>query len=227
MTTNQQISEQTSLLHSLQDQTSILPESNYFSFSDLLFIHKSQDDDVISVGIKKLSLYLTISIVLWIITFLFITYKIIQGYVIDEKDFLLFIPMYLGSILGIFNVVILSITVCNNPTLISRERRMFLRMHGPDSEEAQYIDYDSLPLMRRLFCWNLILLIVFIMILISQILYSMWFVYSIIGLWHALLPIIILVFLCLLYIAVVNVTTVLTTILLSLFLIQLVSYSIY
>ena len=66
-----------------------------------------------------------------------------------------------------------------------------MRRQGTETASL-FIDYDSLPLMRRLFCWNLTLGITFIMLIIAQALFSVWFLYDEVELWHALVPVILL-----------------------------------
>jgi hypothetical protein len=53
--------------------------------------------------------------------------QVIEKESIGPADFALFAPMWLGSSLGLVTVVTVSVNVCNSSTLVSRERRLFMR----------------------------------------------------------------------------------------------------
>lgn len=154
-------------------------------------VEKNEDDDVVSLGVKRLCVLFSIVIGFWLLSFLLIMSDVIQHEEITAQAIFHFLPMWYGSAVGIISVVMVSVHVCGNATLISKERRQFLRRQGTEAQSL-FIDYDSLPLMRRLFCWNIGLTITFLLVLTAQILFTLWFIYGIIGLWHALIPMILL-----------------------------------
>lgn len=166
-------------------------------------VEKHEDDDVVSLGIKRLCVMFSIVIGFWLLSFILIMSDVIQHERLTPQAIFQFLPMWYGSAVGIISVVMVSVHVCQNATLISKERRQYMRRQGTESQSL-FIDYDSLPLMRRLFCWNIGLSITFLLILTAQILFTLWFIYDIIGLWHALIPMIILTCGYLLYLYAMN-----------------------
>lgn len=198
-------------------------DSRYFSFTSM--IRKTAEDDLITLETKKLYFILTITISLWLLSFILIVYVVLNDKQIVNIDVILFIPMWLGTAIGIIKVVTMTRSICSNPTLVPRERnaRLFMMAIDNESEDTKFIDYDSLPLMRRLFCSSFLLLISFFLIIITQVLYSLWFVYRMIDIWHALVPIIILFCLFIAYSSIVKAASLQTCLLLSLVFIQFVS----
>ncbi|KAJ1439652.1 hypothetical protein B484DRAFT_443882, partial [Ochromonadaceae sp. CCMP2298] len=162
------------------------------------------EDDSVSLGVKKVGLALTVVVSLWLLSFLLVMVQIIEHETIGPRDFALFAPMWVGSLLGLVTVVMVSVNVCKSSTLVSRERRLFMRAQGTE-RQSEFIDYESLPLMRRLLCWNLALALSFLLILITQVLFSLWFISAAIGVWHALVPVLLLASLCLLYLCLMDV----------------------
>ena len=68
-----------------------------------------------------------------------------------------------------------------------------------DINDTDYIDYDSLPLLRRLFCWGIVSALFAAMAVVTQVLFYLWLVVNAIGMWNALLPIAIMFVLLLCY----------------------------
>jgi hypothetical protein len=101
---------------------------------------------------------------------------------------------------------------------------MFMRLQGTESD-LQFIDYDSLPLMRRLFFLNIITCISYILTLTAQILFYLWLIPGTIGVWHALLPVCLLVSFYLIYMYVMKVFSFPACVAVSLLVLQLVSYT--
>jgi hypothetical protein len=110
--------------------------------------------------------------------------------------------------------------------LVSREHRLFMRAQGIESN-VDFIDYKSLPLMRNLLCLALIVLISFLCFLVSQFLFYLWFIYSIIGLWHALIPLSVIMLCYLLYLYLIEAFSLKICVLCSLSVLELVSYHFY
>ena len=78
-----------------------------------------------------------------------------------------------------------------------------MRAQGLDIR-ADYMTYDSFPLMRQLFFWIIVLIIFGLLILSSYILFYLWFTIGAIGMWHALAPAICVLSLIISYLYVVN-----------------------
>jgi hypothetical protein len=98
-----------------------------------------------------------------------------------------------------------------------------MRAQGMDSSH-QFIDYDSLPLMRRLLWWNIVLGVSFLFALVAQTLFYLWFVHEIMGLWEALLPVAIIGVVYLTYLYIIEAFSTTASIVISLLALQMVSW---
>jgi hypothetical protein len=88
----------------------------------------------------------------------------------------LFVPMWFGSAMGLLGSLYIAWNTCNNnPVLMTRERRLFLRAQGIE-EGHTFVDHESLPLMKQLFFWKLSVVLSLLLIVVAQGLYYLWFV---------------------------------------------------
>jgi hypothetical protein len=116
---------------------------------------------------------------------------------IDDGQFipysvLLFLPMWVGSALGLGFVIFMFTKICTSGlTLISSERRFFMQIQQKGSLES-YVDYESLPLMRLFIFWSSAFAVFMTMALVTEILFFLWYIYGVIGMWHAFVPTIIM-----------------------------------
>ena len=148
------------------------------------------EDDSVSLGLKRISNGFTIAATLWLISYILIMVQMIDDGQFVSYTWLLFAPMWAGSFIGAFGVVVILIRICRNGVmLVSRERRLFMRVQGLRAGE-EYVDYESLPLMRILFLWSSVLAFGMLLILTTQILFYLWYILGIIGMWHAFIPVI-------------------------------------
>lgn len=182
----------------------------------------SVNDDAVSVGVKSLCMYSSVSLILWLLSLVLVVVQRVENDHFSRIDALLFLPMWVGSVLGVTSSILIAVRVCSNATLVSRERRMFMRVQGTETEN-QFIDYESLPLMRQLFCWTLVLGLFFTFSLIAQILFYFWYIDASIGLWDALIPVCVLVAVYLIYLYSVEVFSILSCVVFSLITLELVS----
>jgi hypothetical protein len=176
--------------------------------ADDLFFSRTVEDDVVTLGVKKLCLSVSVTSLCCLCSF----FLLMMDYLFPAEfhggfvRVILFAPMWVGTIMGIVAAFTITYTVYKNAVLISRERRLYMRENLDSSESSKlYIDYDSLPLMRKLLCWNILIFIALWLILASQVMFAFWFVYGAIGLWNALIPAFIVAAIGLIYIFVVNV----------------------
>jgi len=221
--------------------TSINNSKYYFSLTSL--INKTDNDDLITLETKKLYFIITITILLWLLSFILIIYYVINDIKIDNYDIYLFIPMWLGTIISIIKIITMIFYICSNPNLVPRERstRLFMitynktnnnnnnniDLNNDDNNEIKFIDYDSLPLMRRLFCSSFLILISLILIMITQILFSLYYIYQYNNIYHTIIPIIILFCLFILYSTIIKAASLQTCAIFTLIFIQFVSFIIY
>ena len=166
-------------------------------------------DDAVSVGVKKLRVTFIVCVSCWLLS-----YVIVMIQVIDKGHFvpftsLLFIPMWIGSVYGFASIIVILIAVCKNGgTLVSNERKIFMQAQGMELE--QYIDFDSLPLMRRLLFWSSVLATFLVLSFTTQIFFYLWLVAGVIGMWHAFYPVLLVFILLLLYLFLVRTLSVST-----------------
>eukprot|EP01041_Mallomonas_annulata_P005833 gene5833-11776_t len=167
-------------------------------------INIEPEDDAVSLAVKTLARRLTLVISLWLVSYVFVMVQVIdKGHFVKWTAFL-FIPMWLGSLVGVISLVLIMNKVCCcKLKLVSKDEKFFLRQQGKDVTE-NYIDYESLPLLRRLFFWSCVSAIFILLCSITQVLFYLWLVESIIGMWHALIPVVTLVLLTLIYMLIVK-----------------------
>jgi hypothetical protein len=166
------------------------PIQNYDSVDTLSNSSDGVLDDAVSIGVKRLCATFIFCVILWLISYIMVLLQVIdKGHFVSYTAFL-FIPMWIGSIGGLVLIVFILRNVCKNgATLVSRERRLFMLAQGLELE--QFIDFESLPLMRRLFFWSSVLATFLILTLTTQIFLYMWVVAGVIGIWHAAIPVLI------------------------------------
>lgn len=193
-----------------------------FNFYDRHVIRRSKEDDAVSIGIKQLARFITISSLLWELSFVIIMFEVIYYKSFSFRDWPMFLPMWLGSIFGILVCFSISWQLCQNAKLVTRERRLYINAQGIN-DSGFYVDYESLPLLRRLFCWNIIVGIGFLFVLFGQIFFYRWFNHPSYSFVEAIGPIIILVIIFAFYMISVNVFTRNSCILFLLTMISLVS----
>ena len=99
---------------------------------------------------------------------------------------------------------------------------MYTRAREQSSNEARYIDYESLPMLRRLFFWGGITVLFAVMATITQVLLFLWLVVGAIGMWSALCPVIIMIILLLCYMFVIKTISIETCLLCSLLFLDMV-----
>ena len=125
-------------------------------------------DDAVTLGIKVLCARWSLCILLWTLSYLLVMFQVISDGSLIPWTIFIFLPMWTGSIFAIFAVIIVLTSTCNNTRLITPEQRHFLRTRG-DVDQADYIDYDSMPLLRRLFFWGIMSALFAIMAVITQV----------------------------------------------------------
>lgn len=170
------------------------------------FVGKTGDDDVVTLGLKRLCFAFGITIGFWLLSFVIIMINLSVTGRMTSEDLAMFVPMWFGTTIGILSTILVSRHICLNANLITKEQRLELREEGLE-RDALFVDYDSLALLRRLLCWNIGLFLSFLLVFISQILFSLWFVFGLIGLWQALIPSIFLTVGYLAYVYLMNVVS--------------------
>ena len=86
-------------------------------------------DDAVSLGIKVLCARWSLTIFLWMISYLLVMLQIISNGSFIPFTILVFIPMWIGSILAIASVILQLNSICSETHLVSPEHRLFLRLY--------------------------------------------------------------------------------------------------
>lgn len=207
--------------HDKEEPESIRDQIKHFYQNILL--HQIPEDDLVTISVKKFNLLIILSFICWLISFAMIMCQIISNETLFSENWFCFLPMWLGSFLGLYGVVQVFFTVCRPSSLISRERKLYLMEHFPQQyEERNYIEHQSLPLMRRLFCWSIVLAIAYSLILIAQVCYYFWFIHMI-SLWDSMISLIFILTIFMVYMYLVHIFNWIVCVLFSLFVVQLVS----
>ncbi|RYH29648.1 hypothetical protein EON65_07830 [archaeon] len=153
----------------------------------------NRSDDHISSCTKRLIVLSVAVMLLWMSSFILVMVQIIEehetpSHRLSPLDWPLFLPMWVGSGLGICGACHITFFICHNATLTSRERRAAMPSSLSSSSTRNYIDFDSLPLLRRLLGYLLSFGISLVLCLTTQILYYLWFIHSYFSVWHAVIP---------------------------------------
>lgn len=164
---------------------------------------------------------LSLSVLLWLVSFVLVMIQIIEHDLYFPINALLFLPMWIGTLIAITTTCYVSTNVCRNATLMTRERRNYMRLFRIESD-LEYIDYESLPLCRKLFCLSITIGVSTAVIFIAQILFYLWFAGVIQDVWNALSPIMTLLVLYQIYMYLMKFFTLQSCLLFTLLLIQLV-----
>lgn len=188
-------------------------------------LQETLDDDAVSLGVKQFIFLLILSILLWLTSYLLVISHVIKhNHCNTDKDWRLFVPMWIGSCVGVLGSIGVSVQVCRTVIFVTRERRLYMIAQGI-ARDTSYVDYESLPLMRRLFCWSIVSGISFILALVTQILYYDWFAGSVKSLSEALLPLVSVIIIYMVYMFAVNIFSIQTCVIYMLLTLQLVSAS--
>lgn len=169
-------------------------------------LYRDPEDDAVTLGVKLLWSYTSTCLILWLVSFILIVLQITYDDSLFPLNFILFIPMWCGSLLGMISAIGLCRYVCGNATLVSRERRIFIRSQNI-LNDVDLIEYESMPLMRRLFCLNAVAGVTSLLTLIAQVLFYLWFSIHVINVWRALIPLGVLLAVALAYMYLVKFVT--------------------
>lgn len=148
-----------------------------------------EDDDAITISLRNLLGVLITVLVMWLLSYVLIMVQVIHCEHFFIRNWPIFVPMWLGSLVGLVGCGRISGKICKGPLhLVTEDRRALLRYRGMENDQKQYlVDLSSLPLMRTLLFFIGTAIISLLLILIGQILFYLWFV-GVIELWHAIVP---------------------------------------
>jgi hypothetical protein len=129
----------------------------------------SRSDDAVMFATKQLVDCWTITICLWLASFILTMINFISNGYIFQSISLLFLPMWIGSFYGIISLILLTKNLCSVSRLVTEEQLEYLEMQGQDSSR-DYIEYESLPLLRYFFFYTVVSGLALLLVCISQVL---------------------------------------------------------
>lgn len=153
--------------------------------------------DAVGRTVQKLADAWTYSIMLWLLSFVLGMLKFLEpafGY----NWVTVFLVMWMGTVVG-FIGTLLPVYQLFGKKVTSREERMFLRVRGVETDYANSVDADSIPLFRRIVLWGATVAACLILIATSQALLYDSLVRERVQLWTAMLPLFLLLAVVVLY----------------------------
>jgi hypothetical protein len=192
------------LLLSRKDITS--PNTSYVDESSAVSVVNGLDDDTVVRAIRTLTSTLQSIISLWSITFATVMIMSISPNYSTKIEAVSFICIISASFIGIVVVIQVWFRLCGNLKLIPKERVDYIRNQGYrlSAVMGDFMEYDSLPLLRRVLFSSFVLGVFLFLIAISTLLILLWISYGMIGMWHALIPVIVMFVMILFYMYSVN-----------------------
>jgi hypothetical protein len=185
----------------------------------------SYDDDVVTRAFKQMHILLLGAVFSWIVSYVLIMIQVATKGKFSHYVWPLFAPLWVGTVLGIVGCITFSTRVCYNGKLIPNDGKVYLN-EDEISHPDEFVEMQSLPLMRHLFCQSIVFTIFLLLILVSQILFYCWFIGSY-SLWCAFLPVFIFLFLYNAYLYLTNIFQLPLCYLFSMVITQLVSYPLF
>lgn len=128
-------------------------------------------DDGVTIAMKKLFRYFSISVLLWLLSAIIAFFEIII-FEVKTCSIYYFLPLWLGSIFGLVGVWMSLSWICASSKLIATEQRQLCRLMG--YADSNIIEYRSLPLLRTLLCWAISLSTSYVLIFLFQCLLYQW-----------------------------------------------------
>lgn len=178
--------------------------------------------DAASMGVRQFIVIWSFALAFWLLSINLIVMALVSFDKFNINDWPLFLPMWIGSSLGLCGSVSVFWRLYSGATLITRERRQYMLAQGI-LEDQLFIEYESLPLMRVVLLWSFGGALVFAVMLVSQWLYFLWFNNHLSSLLEVFLPIGVLFTLLGGYLLVSRIFTVSDALLLALLVLQVVS----
>jgi hypothetical protein len=181
-------------------------------------------DDSISLGVKRLSNVITICLGLWLFSYIIIMIQVIDNGRRIPFTLLMFLPMWIGSIFGLISAILILRQICSKGlNLVTKERRLFMKVQINPEPDDEVTDYESLPLMRYFFLWASVFAVFILLASSTQFLFFLWYSFDIIGMWHAFIPLLVISSILIVYVYIVDTLSIWNCGLVLLLFIQVVS----
>lgn len=200
-------------------------------FINTTIVGKTFEDDSATSAVKELAVMVFITLLLWTISYILVMEQIIRHGRFSHEQWVLFLPMWFGSVTLLMGIYMIVKKMTTKIALVSRQRRLYLTsLQSNDNLNGEvhprniaYIDFDSLPLFRRVTCWLVLLFVSSLLVLTTQILYYLWFIHKILKVWHAIIPTAVILLIMAIYMYLVEVFSLISCAIYSLLVYNLVS----
>lgn len=157
----------------MNSQSTQLSEKSKLLSPQQIASHNSRNnipvDDAVTIALKQFCFHVMGVALLWLLAFLLVMIQIITEDHFTKYNIFYFIPMWLGSIYGIISGILVTKNIASaSSNLVSRDQRPFLHLQRSNLG-SNYIDYESLPLLRMILFWVFLSILSLILIAISQV----------------------------------------------------------
>lgn len=130
--------------------------------------------DAASMGVRHFIVIWSLAMVFWLLSVNLIVTALVSFDKFTINDWPLFLPMWIGSSMGLCGSISVFWRLYSGATLITRERRQYMLAQGILDNQL-LIEYENLPLMRVVLLWSFGGALTFAVMLTSQWLYFLWF----------------------------------------------------
>lgn len=145
---------------SMNEESRLLP-----SPSGKLYHHNY---DAVMLAAKQLIDTWTCTVLLWLLSFILIMTNFISKGAPAISQSILYVPMWVGSFCGIISLILVTKKLCSVSRLVTEEQVEFLEEHVQNSF-LDYIEYESLPLLRYFIFYVSVSGLGMVLVFISQV----------------------------------------------------------
>lgn len=178
-------------------------------------------DDAVTSALRKLVKRWSETISMWLLSFILVMLLNIIYNHLPAWGIIFFVPMWYGSGIQVVSSIYILKDLCHvGGKTVQRSEVERLR----DNVRAKFVEHDSLMLMRKIFLYGLLSVLYAFFAILSQLMIYLWLVSGAIGMWQALIPIIIVAMCFLAYALLVRTCSIMTASLYILCLISLILY---
>jgi hypothetical protein len=144
------------------------------NFDSFLSQRNFPSDDAVTLGIRSFARHLIATFSCWMLSFiLLMIHHLWNPFPILPWISFAFLIMCIGSLYGVASIILLLKSICFTSKLITRQEREYLLYEETEFLDGKkLIDYDSLLLLRYFLCFGGVICVTLIVILISQVLFS-------------------------------------------------------
>ena len=178
-------------------------------------------DDAVTSALRKLVKRWSETISMWLLSFILVMLLEIMYDHLPAWGIIFFVPMWYGSGIQVVASIYILKDLCQaGSKTVQRSDVERLR----DNVRTKFVEHDSLMLMRKIFLYGLLSVLYAFFAILSQIMIYLWLVSGAIGMWQALIPVIIVALCFLAYTLLVRTCSVITA---SLYVLSLISLILY